>query len=61
MPDMNFSPLTKAELDNSIDVILILYGWDIEIKKKGYHINSLIIILKIWIRRGVIRMNTRTG
>jgi hypothetical protein len=49
MPEMNFSPLTKVELDNAIDVILMLYEWDIEAKKKEYHINSLITILKIWI------------
>lgn len=49
MPEMNFSPLTKVELDNAIDVILMLYEWDIEAKKKEYHINSLISILKIWI------------
>lgn len=41
MPGMNFSPLTKVELDNAIDVILILYEWDIEVKKKEYHIGPL--------------------
>lgn len=46
---MNFSPLLKGELDNAIDVILMLYEWDIEAKKKEYHINSLISILKICI------------
>lgn len=34
MSEMNFSPLTKVELDNAIDVILMLYEWDIEAKKK---------------------------
>ena len=33
MPEMNFSLLTKVELDDLIDVILMFYEWDIEVKK----------------------------
>ena len=32
MLKMNFSPLMKVELDNAIDVILMLYKWDLNKK-----------------------------
>lgn len=40
MSEMNFSSLTKVELDNASDVILMLYKWDREAKEKEFFINS---------------------
>lgn len=42
MPEMKLSPLTKVELDNAIDVILMLYEWDLKIEESERHINSLL-------------------
>jgi hypothetical protein len=35
MSEINFSQLTKVELDNVIDVILMLYEWDKDAQDKS--------------------------